>query len=103
MDYEYADRGQGPRTNERITLDGNGRPQVLDISGNDFWKSSVRHHLSTASGIAKWENEAERGQAPVGGMYIPLKGTPQDYAVFGNAWRRSPGQNFKLLPAGQQC
>src|SRR5688572_12516841 len=66
VDYEYNDRGRGPKTHTVIRLDERGVPESMVTTGNDYMKQTVDEQFSTTSDIAKWKNSAEADEAKAG-------------------------------------
>src|SRR5438270_1899736 len=54
--YEFNDRGRGPRITEKIVLDKEGIPTLIENSGNDYMKAPVVEKFSLANGNASWKN-----------------------------------------------
>lgn len=69
VDYEYTDRGRGPKTHSVIRLDTHGVPLSMTTHGNDYLKTPVEETLSTAQGRARWKNNSESGEGPAGAFY----------------------------------
>jgi imidazolonepropionase-like amidohydrolase len=102
LDWEYNDRGRGPKVHETIVLDGNGLPIRLENSGNDYLKAPVRERFSFENGKARWKNRAESGDREVSGkaFYVSLSGVPEESAVLARALLKAGGR-LPLLPAGE--
>src|SRR5688572_19333291 len=52
VDYEFNDRGRGPKTHSVIKVDDRGVPVSIVTAGNDYMKQVVDEQFSTASDIA---------------------------------------------------
>src|SRR5262245_30259227 len=44
-DYEYSDRGRGPKTHTHVDVGADGAPDRVEISGKDYFKRDV-HELA---------------------------------------------------------
>jgi imidazolonepropionase-like amidohydrolase len=102
IDFEFNDRGRGPRQHTEVRLDERGLPVSLHITGNDYFKGPVDETLSLEAGQLRWKNKAEQGQAAAGaGFYLSMYGAPQEGALLVAAIRRAPGQRLAILPGGE--
>ncbi len=101
--YEFNDRGRGPATTERVTLDQSGIPVSLENSGTDYYKAAIDEHFSLRETNATWKNRAEQGQKQVAGsaFYISISGAPEESAILARALLAAPGGKLPLLPAGE--
>lgn len=101
--FEYNDRGRGPSIDEKISLDANGLPAAIKISGEDYLKNKVSESFSLERGRATWRNAAEQGQvaphAPA--FYVSLDGVPEEVALLAQALRSAPQRRLGLLPGGE--
>ncbi len=101
IDFEYNDRGRGPRTRTEMRLDGAGLPVSLHTTGVDYLKGAVDETLSAGQGL-RWKNKAESGSSPAGsGFYLSMFGAPEETAMLARALLRAPGGSLALLPAGR--
>jgi Amidohydrolase family len=101
VDYEYNDRGRGPKTHAVYTLDADGLPSEVTIAGNDYLKSPVSEHFTMKDGVATWKNDAESGTSRTRGFYISMNGASEELGMLARALLKAPGQTLPLLPAGQ--
>ena len=101
VDYEYHDRGRGPKTHAVYVLDADGLPSEVTITGNDYLKSPVSEHFTRKDGLATWKNDAESGTSRTRGYYVSMNGASEETAMLARALLRAPGQTLPLLPAGQ--
>jgi imidazolonepropionase-like amidohydrolase len=101
VDYEYNDRGRGPKTHAVYVLDADGLPIEVTITGNDYLKSPVSEHFTMKDGLATWKNDAESGTSRTRGYYVSMNGASEETAMLARALLRAPGQTLPLLPAGQ--
>jgi imidazolonepropionase-like amidohydrolase len=102
-DFEYNDRGRGPKLKTRIRLDGDGIPTSVETVGNDYLKAPVNETFSLKNEVANWKNSAENGEKKLTGkaFYITMSGVPEEMALLANALLRSPNKRLELLPAGE--
>ena len=54
--FEFNDRGRGPKTSTRVRLNEKGLPVLVEITGNDYWKSPVDERFEWKEGRAVWKN-----------------------------------------------
>jgi imidazolonepropionase-like amidohydrolase len=80
IDYEYNDRGRGPKTHTVLT------PGAIAVTGNDYYKAPVDE---------KFTRGAEDG------FYVSMYGPPEELAALARALLAAPGQKLPLLPAGE--
>jgi hypothetical protein len=100
VDYEYNDRGRGPKTYSVIRLGPNSVPLSVETTGNDYFKVPIEEAFFVDNGIARWKNTSESGQAPAGGFYSSMYGPPAELAVLAHALLRN-GNRLPLFPAGE--
>lgn len=102
-DFEYNDRGRGPKTTGRVRLDERGYPAVVDITGHDYWKSPLEEHFKREGARATWTNSSEKGSAEVKSpaFYLSLNGAPHETDLLAKALLASPEGRVALLPAGE--
>jgi imidazolonepropionase-like amidohydrolase len=101
VDYEFNDRGRGPKSHALYVLDKSGLPVDVTISGNDYLKSPVSERFTMKDGVATWKNDAESGTSKTRGFYISMNGAPEELGMLARALLKAPGKALPLLPAGQ--
>jgi imidazolonepropionase-like amidohydrolase len=101
VDFEFNDRGRGPRTHAEIRLDARGLPASMRITGVDYYKNAVEETLTTRSGSASWRNRAEQGSAAAGGFFVTMSGPPEETGMLARALLRTDGKRLPIYPAGQ--
>jgi imidazolonepropionase-like amidohydrolase len=99
-DFEFNDRGRGPKIHEEIRLGADGVPVSLQVTGHSYMGAPATETFGVADGRARWESTLEQGEAPAGGFYSGNDGTPEQLAVLARALLRAEGQRLPLLPAG---
>lgn len=101
--FEFNDRGRGPKSDTRIEIDATGVPVEVQISGNDYIKSSVTERFSLQDGVARWKNNAESGEkkltAPA--FYLGMNSPPDEAGLLARALLATPNRQIALLPEGQ--
>lgn len=101
IDYEYNDRGRGPKTHTVVSVDGYSIPRSELIVGNDYFKAAVTERLQTTRGRAMWSNGAEADAADAGPFYVSMYGPPEELAILARALLAAPQLKLPLLPAGE--
>jgi hypothetical protein len=102
MDFEFNDRGRGPKTTTEVRFDGRYIPTYEKVTGVDYFKGPVDETLTVAGGIAHWHNKAEDGQKPAAGaFYVDMYGPPGTGALLANALLAAPNHRLPLVPAGE--
>jgi hypothetical protein len=101
IDYEFNDRGRGPKVTIQLALDRRGLPVREDVAGVDYFKNPVAEHFDWIEGKASWKNPAEQGQRDVGGraFYVDMEGSPLELGVLARALLAAGGR-LSLLPEG---
>ena len=56
IDYEFNDRGRGPKVTIQLALDRRGLPVREDVAGVDYFKNPVAEHFDWIEGKASWKN-----------------------------------------------
>ena len=100
VDFEYNDRGRGPKTHTVMRLDDRGIPVAIETTGNDYLKQNVEERLTTSNGLAQWKNSAESGQAPAGAFYASMYGPPEEVGLLARALLKAGGR-LPLHPTGE--
>jgi imidazolonepropionase-like amidohydrolase len=96
VDFEFNDRGRGPKTHTVLTSGGNAITASLHTSGNDYFKVPVDETFANGA----WSNGAEKGSA-ASGFFVSMYGPPEETAVLARALLAAPGNHMPLLPAGE--
>jgi hypothetical protein len=99
-DFEFNDRGRGPKIHEVVRVDDDGLPLALEVSGHSYMGAPAEERFRVEGDRASWESTLERGEAPAGGFYSANDGTPEALAVLARALLRSADRSLALLPAG---
>jgi imidazolonepropionase-like amidohydrolase len=86
VDFEFNDRGRGPKLHTVIRVDGRGLPVSLETTGNDYFKAGVNE---------VWKNTSDSGA-----FYSSMYGPPEESAVLARALLKAGGK-LPLLPGGE--
>lgn len=103
IDYEYNDRGRGPRTHTEMRLDERGLPASLRTTGVDYFKGSAEETLTSEGGALRWKNKQEQGGSPAGrpGFFLSLNGAPAEVGLLARAALAAPDRRLAIYPAGE--
>jgi len=96
IDFEFNDRGRGPKTHTVMTTDAQSVTTSLKTEGNDYLKVPVNETFANGA----WANGAESGSGKAG-FYVSMYGPPEETAVLARALLAAPNQKIALLPAGE--
>jgi len=96
IDFEFNDRGRGPKTHTVMTTDAHSVTASLKIEGNDYFKVPVAETFANGA----WSNGAESGKG-TSGFFVSMYGPPEETGVLARALLAAPGQRLALLPAGE--
>lgn len=100
-EFEFNDRGRGPKISAIYLLDSSGLPLRVDETGNDYLKAPVDEHFEIKDGVAHWKSTSENGQAPAGGFYISNNGAAAELAFLVSALEKAHGAPVHLFPSGE--
>jgi imidazolonepropionase-like amidohydrolase len=102
VEYEFNDRGRGPKLSTQIVLNPNGVPVSIQNTGNNYYKSAVSETFKVENDKASWKNSAEEGTKDFKGneFYVSQTGVPEETAMLVRALLHANSQMLSLLPAG---
>jgi hypothetical protein len=100
VDFEFNDRGRGPKTHSVIHVDDRGIPVSLSITGNDYFKSTIEERLETTATTVTWKNTSELGEGKPGAYYTSMYGPPEETAILARALLTAGGR-LALHPGGE--
>jgi len=100
VDFEFNDRGRGPKTHTVVTLDEHGIPISEATTGNDYLKATVDERVSTSDGKLHFSNKAESGEGTSEAFYVGMYSPPEEVGLLARALL-AHGGSMKLLPAGE--
>src|SRR2546427_5453681 len=103
IEFEFNDRGRGPKTHTEIRLGDSLIPTEEKITGVDYFKGPVDETFGRDGSLARWQNKAEHGQQTTdnASFYVSMYGPPEETAILANALLASPTHRLSLLPAGE--
>src|SRR5262249_5687530 len=96
-DYEFNDRGRGPKTHTHVAMGADGFPDRVEIAGKDYFKRDIREVLVCDKTRCKWDSNDEHGDEPRA-YFLPLNATVALDAPMLKLAARSDG--VKLLGGG---
>lgn len=101
-DFEFNDRGRGPKIHEVAKSNETGMLTSLQVSGHSYMGAPADESFSVENGKARWKSTLEEGEAAAGqGYYSANDGTPEQLAMMARALLASPAGELNLLPAGK--
>lgn len=99
-EFEFNDRGRGPKIAAHYEFGADGLPSRIDISGVNYLKAPVDEHLLLVGHELKWSSAAEKGASTSRGYYFSMDGVSAvELAAFVRAASRA-GKTLPLLPGG---
>ncbi len=103
VEYEYNDRGRGPKLSTRLVLNPSSIPVSIQNTGNNYYKAPVKEMFQVEGNRATWKNTAEEGGKEVHGneFYISQTGVPEETAILARALLHAADQKLPLLPEGE--
>jgi len=99
--FEFNDRGRGSKVTERVVLDGDGLPTLVEITGNDYLKNPVDERFARKNGKAVWHSSSESDSSATPGFYTSVDGAPEENALLARALLKAPGGRLLVLPGGE--
>jgi len=97
IDFEFNDRGRGPKTHTVMSTDGHSVTTAMKIEGNDYFKAPVAETFANGA----WSNGAENGSGNGNAFYVSMYGPPEETGVLARALLAAPQHRLALLPAGE--
>jgi hypothetical protein len=102
VDFEFNDRGRGPKTTSEIHINDRFIPTFEKTTGVDYFKGPVDETFTADATTARWHNKAEDGQrAATAAFYLSMYGPPEETGLLAKALLASPNHRLPLLPAGE--
>ena len=102
IDFEFNDRGRGPKTTTDLLLNDRHLPAQERTTGVDYFKGPVDEIFAQEGTTARWHNKAEDGKrAATDAFYVSMFGPPEETALLANALLSSLNHHLPLLPAGE--
>ena len=100
-EFEFNDRGRGPKIHEVLETDESGRLLSLQVSGHSYMGAPVDETFRVEDGVAHWKSTLEQGEAPAGAFYWANEGTLEQMAMLARALLATGSGQLDLLPAGR--
>jgi hypothetical protein len=100
-DFEFNDRGRGPKIHEESRVDESGMLISLQVSGHSYMGAPAEEIFGIENGVARWKSTLETGQSEAAGYYSAHDDTPEQLAMMARALLASPTGTLDLLPAGR--
>ncbi|HJQ38402.1 MAG TPA: amidohydrolase family protein [Thermoanaerobaculia bacterium] len=91
VDFEYNDRGRGPKTHTVMKLKDEV-PVSMQTTGNDYLKQKIEERFTVENGMAVWKNTSESGQDEPGKLYASMYGPPEEAGILTAAVLRAGGK-----------
>lgn len=103
IDFQYNDRGRGPKLHEQIILGEKGELLELKITGNSYMGAPVDEQFALDAETARWTSTIEKGETsdPDGAMYLAANGSVEQLAILVRQVLLSPGNSMAVLPSGR--
>lgn len=102
-EFEFNDRGRGPKLVERIRLDDAGLPTLIEVEGQSYLGARVAERYALEAGAATWRSTLDKGEraAPQPVFYAAAESTPDQIGLLARALLRARDQRLALLPGGE--
>ncbi|MGN6183145.1 MAG: amidohydrolase family protein [Thermoanaerobaculia bacterium] len=100
VDFEFNDRGRGPKTHTVVRVDERGVPVSMETTGNNYYKVAIEERLAIDGNRAHWSNTSEEGDGATGAFYSSMYGPPEESAMLVRAALRNGGR-VALHPSGE--
>ena len=100
--FEFNDRGRGPKTSEKIQFDANGQMISFQVTGKSYMGAPVNETFVIEDAVAKWASADESGKLKVSNpvAYVDSNGTPETMAILVRTVLAQPNKTLSLLPSG---
>jgi hypothetical protein len=100
-DFEFNDRGRGPKIHEELKTGEDGMLQSLQVSGHSYMGAPADERFEVKDGKANWKSTLEQGEAEAGAYYWANDGTLEQLAMLARVLLAAPSRQIDLLPSGQ--
>ena len=100
-DFEFNDRGRGPKLHEELQTGKDGMLVSLQVSGRSYMGAPVDETFSVEDGVARWKSNLEQGAAQAGAFYWANEGTLEQLAMLARALLATASGQVDVLPAGK--
>jgi hypothetical protein len=100
-DFEFNDRGRGPKIHEVLESDASGMLVSLQVSGHAYMGAPIDETFLVEDGEARWKSTLEQGEAQAGAFYWANEGTLEQLAMLARVLLSTASGQVDLLPAGK--
>lgn len=100
-DFEFNDRGRGPKIHEEIETGKNGRIVSLKITGHSYMGAPADESFHVEGDVSYWKSPVDQGQAKAGAFYWANEGTFEQYAILARALLATETGQLDVLPSGR--
>lgn len=100
-DFEFNDRGRGPKIHEESRVDRTGMLASLQINGHSYMGAPVDENFERKEELARWKSTLESGESTAPGFYLANDGSPEQLAMLARALLANSTGQIDLLPAGR--
>jgi hypothetical protein len=101
VEFQFNDRGRGPKIREISMADESGLLSSLEISGHSYMGAPADETFRSIEGKSSWKSTLEQGRSDKAGFYVASDGTPEQMAMLVRALLISPDHSLPLLPGGR--
>jgi hypothetical protein len=99
-DYEFSDRGRGPKLHVRSDFGADGLPSRVEVTGTDYLHRDARESATCDAASCTWTTTIDHGEAPRAFYTTINGGIHLDEALLRVARANADG-NVALLPGGR--
>lgn len=103
INFQYNDRGRGPKLHEQIRLGEKGELLELKISGNSYMGAPVDEHFVLDGEKARWASTIEKGETSNSGdaIYLAAGGSVEQLAILVRQALQTPDNSIAVWPSGR--
>ncbi|MGD8359192.1 MAG: amidohydrolase family protein [Lysobacterales bacterium] len=100
-DFEFNDRGRGPKIHEEARSGPDGLLTSLRITGHSYMGAPADEAFGIQEGKATWKSTLEAGESEEAAFYVANDGTPEQLAMLARALLSRQDGQLSLLPEGK--
>jgi hypothetical protein len=100
-DFEFNDRGRGPKLHEVIETNADGFITHLEVTGHSYMGATASERFYSDADLVKWQSTLEEGSAQPGGFYWSNDGTSEQVAMLARALLKQAERSLPIYPAGK--
>lgn len=103
FEFEFSDRGRGPKTTTTVKLNELGIPIAFTSKGVNYLKGEVDEVFQVSNGQASWRSSIEQSHATFEGkaFYLAESWAPEYSAILARALLLDADGVLPLLPSGE--